>query len=225
MRELLLGIVAASLTGCGFSASGQSDPSSDAPRDDASRVPDSNTLDAATDAPTDSAPDAIQKACPDGGTGFHGQTLADAHFAISDHFFYFSGVGDVKHFNAAETACEALGSAATKPVHLATPSSTEAAMVGAVQPSSYMWIGVYQLQDQASPTAGWVTVTGKTGADVYTDWAMGEPSDGGGGENNGENYVEMYGATDGHPDGTMNDTSANDNLGYICGCDGDAAVP
>ncbi|HEY4055277.1 MAG TPA: C-type lectin domain-containing protein [Kofleriaceae bacterium] len=222
--RLVFGLLMAS-AGCGFQVSAQGDAGGDARPIDAAPDHDSTDVDAMTDASIDSAPDAPSTVCPAGAAGFHGQSLTDAHFAINDHWFYFSGAADVKHFSAAETACEGIGSPSTQPVHLATPSSAEAPMVGAVQPFSYMWIGVYQLQNQATPTAGWVTVTGKTGADVYLSWADGEPSDGGGSENNQENYVQMYGGPDGHPDGTMNDTSANDNLSFICECDGDAAVP
>lgn len=166
--------------------------------------------------PVDAMVDAAQmidastsaKVCPAGGQKIDANT------------FYFST--DQHRYSSAEAACEALSKTNNLPVHLATPRNQgEAKKIADMQTADYEWIGVFQPLLSLGKDKGWTFITG--GA-AYIDFEGQEPNDGNSiAENGTENFAQMYGGGSGNPHGSMNDTSGNDNLYYICECDGLAA--
>ncbi len=125
--------------------------------------------------------------------------------------YYFSPIGQDKHWWQAESDCEMRGGS-----HLAVIGSlAEALTVGAQLNSAgvpYAWIGTFQVNMAPAKDLGWLFVAGGS---AYRNWAGGEPNDGGNAVEMGkENFVQLY------PSGQMNDTPGTDTLHYICECDG-----
>jgi len=78
--------------------------------------------------------------------------------------------------------------------------------------SNKAWLGAVQPRDQGAPIDGWLSVTGGV---LITAWAGNEPNDGGGNEDNGENFAGIERDRDG-----VVDFPSDDDQGAVCECDG-----
>lgn len=81
-----------------------------------------------------------------------------------------------------------------------------------------VWVGGIQPRDQAGPREGWLAITG--GPLIDTEWDGGEPNDGSGGEDNGENFSGVERNREG-----LVDFPNTNNSGALCECDGKPVDP
>jgi hypothetical protein len=84
-------------------------------------------------------------------------------------------------------------------------------------PNNRAWVGGVQLRSQATPGAGWLSVTG---GELVALWDGGEPNDGLNNEDNDENFVGIEVNRTGLVDFPTDDTE-----GAVCECDGKRLDP
>jgi hypothetical protein len=139
--------------------------------------------------------------------------LLAAAAAQANTVYWTDGGGQVHQYqsvNGSFTWDEAYTAANAAGGYLATITSADerAAVSPGLVLLSHSWIGGYQTNGSGSVTAGWNWVTGETWS--YTNWAVGEPNDGDGTENNAENHLVL-------PTGSSfwNDYPSTSPRGYV----------
>ena len=116
---------------------------------------------------------------------------------------------DLLSWRLAEASCESLNA------HLFVPDTdAEADAMRGKLTGDKRWVGIAQPFGQASPTAGWVRITG---GDVTTRWANGKPDEAGGPETGGEQAGSLAA-------GGFDDDDHHVARPYICECDGIAVM-
>ncbi|WP_158501641.1 lectin-like protein [Vitiosangium sp. GDMCC 1.1324] len=125
-----------------------------------------------------------------------------AQVTSGDTVYYRYSTG--KTWAAAKADCASMGGRLAVPM---SSSGNEA--IRSLTSDVLAYIGLSQLSNQSSPSAGWQTVEGDTPA--YLNWNSGEPNDNGGGENNDQQCARMYGDT-----GKWDDVRCSNSSPYVC---------